>query len=164
MDTDIPVICSWVRTRQVLQLVSGDAADFLTPALLSGWLARAQIAIVVADEVANQPAGFCTLSCLEVPHLPASYVEICHLIVAPEFRHLFIGSRLVRAAKSLAHDFGYRFVCCRVTPTNKWALALARAQGFQEFTNIKDWLPHGFRWFRFALVGSTNTNTRTEHL
>lgn len=151
-DNDTSQICRWVKTRDALQLVSGDSADCLTPEILAGWVANARMCLVVSRLPANEPVGFCTLSSLEVPNLPAEYIELCHLVVDPQWRYSFIGSRLCRWAKSLARGLACEFLCGRVVPRNRYALALAKSQRFEEFTGHERWAPCGFQWFRFRLT------------
>jgi ribosomal protein S18 acetylase RimI-like enzyme len=150
-DYDIPAVCSWVNTREALALVSGDVADSLTPRILAGWTAKAVMTFVVADEETDTAIGFSTLSDLELPTLPVNYVELCHLIVDPRYRYLFIGSRLCRSAKLAAQERGFEFLCGRIVPGNRYALVLARAQRFEEFTHFESWAPSGFHWVRFAI-------------
>jgi ribosomal protein S18 acetylase RimI-like enzyme len=164
-DKDTREICSWVTTREALQLVSGNTADYLTPIILEQWASDACKCLVVSDQVTDRAVGFCTLSNNELPNLPENYIELCHLIVNPQYRYLFIASRLCRTAKTVASDFGFKFLCGRVKPTNRYTLALARLQRFQEFTNESSWAVSGFRWFRFAVshFGHRN-NTLLSHL
>lgn len=151
-ETDKEIICSWVQTSQALECISGDYGDKLTKEILSSWIDKAEMTIVVALQSSDIPVGFCTLSKLEAPHLPSSYIEICHLIVAPNFKHLFIGSRLCSKAKNIASSSGYCFVCGRVVPENKYTLALARLHHFEEIIEIEPWLCGRFRWFHFNLA------------
>lgn len=145
-------ICSWVQSRRALQRISGDEGDCLTPDMLAAWVRKAEEAIVMAAGPANRAVGFCTLSRLEAPRLPASHLEICHLIVAPSSRNLLVGSRLCAAAKVAASDSEYRFVCGRVIPDNAYILALARLHHFHEVTGVQRWTLPGFRWFVFDLA------------
>lgn len=162
---DMWEVCSWVTTTAALQLVSSEFADSLTPEILSQWVTKAHTCLVVSNETTNKAVGFCTLSYMELPKLPSHYIELCHLIVDPRFKYLFIGPRLCRAAKVIAFNLGYQYLCGRVVPTNRYALALARLQRFQEFTNEESWTIPGFRWFRFALSGSVDLNdVRPRHL
>jgi len=149
---DEPTICSWVQSRAALQLISGDSGEALTPEILEGWLARAACSIVITEVGAGTPAGFCTISRLELPSIPPTYLELCHLVVDPRREYHFVGSRLCRTAKSAARERGFRYLCARISPTNRYALALARQQRAEEFTET--WLPSGFRWFRSDLAFS----------
>ena len=150
--SDKDIICSWVQSRKALQRISGNIGDRLTPDILATWIEMAEESIVVVTDDLDAPAGFCTLSLLEAPHLPESHLEICHLIVDPCFRHLLVGSRLCTAAKIAASTAGYRFVCGRVVPENTYTLALARLHRFQEVTTPERWAEAGFRWFEFDLA------------
>lgn len=151
---DEPTICSWVQNRAALQLISGDSGEALTPEILDGWLARAAFSIVITEVGIDAPVGFCTISRLEIPRIPPTYLELCHLVVDPRRCYHFVGSRLCRVAKSAARDLGFRYLCARISPTNRYALALARQQRAEEFTSREIWLPSGFRWFRSDLAFS----------
>jgi ribosomal protein S18 acetylase RimI-like enzyme len=149
--TDQFYICSWVESSEALLQVSGDSADSLTPSILYKWIGKAKVSLVVTKEPMDEPIGFCTLSRLEVDYMPDSYIEICHLIIDPQYRYMFIGPRLVQGAISISCKFGFRFICGRVLHTNRYGLILARKQKFEEFTNTEAWITPGFRWFRFNL-------------
>lgn len=149
-------ICSWITNRSELQMVSGDDGDCLTPRILRSWLAQATASLVLIDEVVNQPVGFCTISRGEIAGLPPDYIEMCHLLVNPEYKYAFVTSRLLDAAKNLARGLGYRFGCARIVPTNRWALSLARYHRGEEFTDREAWTFPGFRWFRLDLSQLTD--------
>lgn len=151
LNKDQIYVCSWVKNHEALSLVSGDKADYLTPNILTKWINKAKISLVIYKEFVNEPVGFCTLSCSEVDYIPTSYIEICHLIINPTYRYMFIGSRLVREAVSIARKRGFRFICGRVIHTNRYGLVLAKKQRFEEFSNCEAWTPPGFRWFRLNL-------------
>src|SRR5438874_871490 len=80
-EQDTYKICSWITNRSELQMVSGDDGDCLTPKILRHWLVQATASLVLIDNVAEQPVGFCTISRSEVPSLPPDYIEMCHLLV-----------------------------------------------------------------------------------
>ena len=150
-DSDALQVCSWVATREALQLVSGDIGDQLTPQMLQTWRTNATASFVVSQGARDEPIGFCTISRREVVNLPPQYIEICHLIVDPSHRHRFIGSLLIGAARSAASTLGFLFLCGRIVSTNRWALALAQSQRAKEFTDSEGWASSGFRWFRLNL-------------
>lgn len=152
LPADKSAICSWVQSRTRLQLISGDSGEALTHEILEGWVAQSALAIVITEVGTSRPAGFCTISNVEIPDIPPTYVELCHLVVDPNRRYDFVGSRLYRAAKIAASERGFRYGCARVSPTNRYALALARHQRAEEFTSREHWLPAGFRWFRSDLA------------
>lgn len=162
-DSDRLKICSWVPTRQALDLVSGDTSARLTLGILSRWEATAVSSLVVGDACDNNLLGFCTLSTTEVPRLPTDYVELCHLIVQPGRTNLLIGSRLVSAARVKAYQMGYRFGCGRVTPMNRYGLALARLHRAEEITATVPWATGSFRWFRLPLSSDTIPRCRPVH-
>jgi len=155
-------ICSWVSTAEAVAMVSSDRADSLSPCILRKWVSVAETSLVVARSGSEEPVGFCTLSCRELRRLPADYVELCHLLVDPCARHLFVGQRLSSGAKEIAHLAGYRFLCGRVIPGNRYSVLLARHQRFSEFTGVERWALPGFRWFRFALMGYSSHRSGTQ--
>ena len=150
-DSDLLEICSWVTSHTELQMVSGDAGGCLTPDILRSWLAKASQSLVLIDGTTKKPVGFCTLSKCEAPNLPPDYIEMCHLLINPRWKYVFITARLLDSAKSLARGLGYHFGCARVVPLNRWALLLTRYEKAEEFTGKELWTPAGFRWFRLDL-------------
>ena len=152
---DIPAICSWVHNRRLLQLVSSDDADFLTESILSDWLDHAVDIVIIADILTGEPVGFCTLSSTEVEDSPPGFVEICHLIVNPRFRYLFIGPRICKAAKKLAKRLGFQELFGRVVPQHRFGLLLAKREKFIELSSPPSHLPLGFKWFRYPLTAMT---------
>lgn len=158
---DVPAVCSWVNTREALALVSGDVADSLSPRILTSWTRGAIATFVVAEGSKDRAVGFCTLSRLELRTLPTAYIEICHLIVDPRFRYFFVGSRLCRAAKHCAFKLGYEHLCGRIVSANRYALALSRAQRFEEVMPSAPWVAPGFCWVRFPLSKLVGTQEFT---
>ena len=150
---DSATVCSWVTTAETLRLVSSDTSDRLTPQLLQSWLAIARCGLVVSEYLSDKPVGFCTLTRLELANISSGYIELCHLIVDPAYKYVFVGSRLVRAAEVMAREFGYQFLFGRVVPVNRWGLVLVRFVRAEEFTGIETWAPLGSRWFRLRLKG-----------
>lgn len=148
---DTEEICSWVRSRSAMRLVSADEAESLTPEILRGWLAGVVCALVVVSAKTDRPLGFCTLTRREVCNLPKGTVELCHLIVAPDAKYFSIGSRLCRAARKKAGELGYHSGFARIVPTNRWALALARRMHGVELPSTTPWLNKEFHWFRLAV-------------
>jgi ribosomal protein S18 acetylase RimI-like enzyme len=151
-DCDADTICGWVQGRYLLQLVSSDDADRLTPGILARWLGRAIHTVVIANEATDEPVGFCTLSSTEVLDAPPSFVEICHLIVDPHYRYLFIGPRICKAAKVTARQHGFSGLHGRVVPQHRFGIALAQYERFLELAPPPLWLPTGFRWFRHPIA------------
>src|SRR2546423_10707382 len=133
-------------------MVSGDEDKCLTPEILRTWLVKATISLVFIDEGTKEPIGFCTLSKCEVPGLPPDYIEMCHVLVDPRHKYVFIVSRLLNYGTSWARGLGYRFGCARVLPYNRWALLLARYEKAEELTDKESWALAGFRWFRIDLL------------
>lgn len=153
---DVSSICSWVTTSEALHMVSGDQADCLTPAIFEKWQTNGVASVIASLGPNDIPIGFCTLSTREALSLPVNHIEICHLVVSQEHRHLFVGPRLIKQAKLIAGALGYRFVVGRVNPQNRWILALARHQKFKEIPGREEWAEPAFRWFRFDLTFDSN--------
>jgi len=143
-------ICSWVTTRRSLTLVSGESADRLSVPILNRWIDSSLAAFVALKTSDRTALGFCTLSRAELPGIPPSYVEICHLVVDPGHRRLAVGSSLVRSAIQYASLRCFSFVCGRVVSSNDYALTLAHYMRAEEITGLERWLPEDFRWFRFV--------------
>lgn len=151
-DYDGPRICSWVPTAEKLRLISGDVARRLSLDILHRWLAEARISLVVCTESDSEPVGFCTLTRSEVADLPPSHIELCHLTVSPRCRYLIVGSQLIIAAQALAQRSGYRFLCGRVVPTNRYGLTLVSNAKAEEMTGNAIWALTGFRWFQLPVT------------
>lgn len=158
--SDTDDVCSWVQCEGILQLVSSDKGEHLTPRILRSWLDRAIGTVVIAGNDTDTPVGFCTLSTSEVSGTPCDFVELCHLIVAPRYRYLFIGPRICRAAKTLAAGLSFAALHGRVVPYHRYGLALARRQAFSEIEVLPSFLPRGFRWFCHNLQGVEDTSRR----
>lgn len=145
--SDAAEICSWVRSRSAMRLVSGDDVDRLTPQLLRRWLLDIVCALVAVEAKTDRPLGFCILTRREAPSLPEGTVELCHLIVAPDAKYFWIGSRLCRASRAWGGRLGWLCGYGRIVPTNRWALALARRMRSKEVTDTASWVDKAFRWF-----------------
>jgi RimJ/RimL family protein N-acetyltransferase len=145
--SDAAEICSWVRSHSAMRLVSGDDVERLTPQLLRRWLLDIVGALVAVDAKTDRPLGFCTLTRREAPFLPEGTVELCHLIVAPDAKYFWIGSRLCHASRAWGGRLGCHHGYGRVVPTNLWALALARRMRSKEVTDTASWVDKAFRWF-----------------
>lgn len=148
---DYDIICNWILTREDLSLVSGDNADRLTNQILNSWIKKSELSLVIANPVNNQPIGFCTLSKKECVFLPDRHIEICHFIIAPEYRYLFVAYRLANFAVKCASQLGYEFLIGRILPQNLKAIAAACFCGFDEVSINSFNLPKNFRWFRFEV-------------
>ena len=144
-NNDIAKICSWVSTHSMLQNVSGDRAECLNQDILIRWLNEACKALLIHD---TEPLAFCTLSDKEVPSLPETYIELCHLIVDPKHNFYRNGDRLLFFWIYLARNLGYEYICGRVQPDNSYGVTLVRENAFDEFTGSEPWEIPGFRWFR----------------
>jgi hypothetical protein len=146
--TDSDTICPWVSTPEELALISGNKAPFLTDHILTGWTKTGLASLVLADSINDMPIAFRTLSWSESKGMPNDTVEVCHLVVAPERRYLYVAARLLRTARYIAAQFGYDWVFGRIVPGNTRAIALALFTDFVEVTNGYHWLANGFRWFQ----------------
>lgn len=144
-------VCSWVTTKEQLQMVSGDLATCLTPVILGKWVTSAVTTLVVCERATGTPVGFCTLTLSEISNPPNGHIELCHLIIDPKFRHDFVGPRIIAEARHKARSLGFEFLFGRVIPSNEWCLALVRRVRGEEFTDRLAWTPTGFRWFRLKL-------------
>jgi len=147
IETDFPVICSWISSPSQLRLVSSDKGDCLTPEILSGWLVLAKGVIVLTDGQSNEPIGFCTLSHEEVHGLPDGFIECCHLTVAPALRGHGVVSKLMYCAAELAAEIGAKTLVGRVVPTNKDVLSKIGEGNWQQFAELPAWADGMFCWF-----------------
>lgn len=150
---DALLIAKWVPSAAALALVSGDTAPCLNSSIIQAWIARSLAAIVLADPADGAPVAFCTLSRQESPGIEPGAVEVCHLVVAPERRYLFVANRLLKHARAISLQLGFERIYGRVVPQNAPALALAQYARFVEVpSGDRSWLAPGFRWFRSEIT------------
>ncbi len=155
---DYPQICDWIRTPSALRRVSSDSADQLTPSVLQRWVSDAT-ATLVAQSPGRRCLGFCTLSRNESPGLPADVIEICHAIVAPQWRGGWLFLRLLECAAERAGEFGAGAVVGRVSFENPRVARFLRLRGIRELVERPRWAASGFWWF-WASTGATEDPTR----
>lgn len=142
---DAKTICSWVNENRELSLISGETG-ILGSESLARWLEHSVDSYVLV--LAGIPVAFATASNSEW-QLPDGFIELCHLIVAPQYRSLYHGSFLCQCiAKSILLGDGVNEVVGRVVPDNLPALYLMKYLRWKEVTNDYDWSKEtGFQWF-----------------
>lgn len=149
-DDDIEIICSWVINQRMLTMISGDIGNGLSPNILRKWINSSIRTIVVADYETNTPLGFCTLTSNELLNIKPFHVELCHLVVNPNYPKYYIGVELCTSAIEIASTFGFKFIICRISPTNLYGISLANSQNCKEITESN--LPVGFTWYLKSLL------------
>jgi len=144
-EDDAEAICAWVNANNELPLISGDTGA-LRPKLLDRWVEEADGSYVLV--LAGMPVAFATASEGEW-RFPKGLIELCHLIVAPEYRRLYHGSFLCQCiAKSILLDGRARGVAGRVVLENDPALSLMKYLRWKEVTDKYAWAENtSFRWF-----------------
>jgi hypothetical protein len=151
MPCEKEVLLSWVRSRSAMKLVSSDKSDCLTIEILDTWLAHSKHNFLAFDTISHRPVGFCTLSAEEIPQIPNGYIELCHLVVDPRKMYFFVGALLCKEAKRVASKMGYKAICGRVVPSNRYGLALAGHESFIEYASDQIGFVKGFRWFVYPM-------------
>ena len=145
-EADIEPICSWVITPEQLKKISSDAGNEVTRPILEKWVDQSVDAVTIRYQ--NHPVGFCTLSNAENGY-PQGDIELCHFVIAPQYRRRYLGTTLLNYMRVLAAERGYKALYGRVVPGNGAGLS---------FTNYTRWtpdyssqLPRRFRWFAYEL-------------
>lgn len=119
-EKDMESLCEWIQSSGELHLISGNTSGVLTIEELHSWVnSSLQLVKIQLDE---KIIGLATLSRAEA-ELPSGYIEICHLIINPNFRRLYYGTTIVSYLTSFAKKEGYKKVLGRVLKTNSIALA-----------------------------------------
>ncbi|MDI9312724.1 MAG: GNAT family N-acetyltransferase [Limnohabitans sp.] len=143
---DIEFICSWVRTQRMLSMVSGDIGCGLSPKILKKWIEDSICTIVIIDSN-NYPIGFCTLTTKELPTLKQKHVELCHLIVNPNYYPKYdIAKQLCYQAIKKGNNFGFSFIVGRVVPINEFGNILAEKLNWNELFEPLVY-PVNFNWY-----------------
>lgn len=157
---DIEVICSWVKNQRILSMVSGDIGNGLSPAILNNWINNSICTIVIGDSIRNEPLGFCTITTKELPTIKHSYIELCHLIVNPNYSpKLEIGRQLCISAFSNSLNMGFEFIIGRVAPFNNFGIILANDMNWQPMNNQLS-VPVNFNWYirKLNIINTMNRN------
>ena len=147
---DAGTVCSWVTNQEMLSMVSGDIGNGLDVDILERWVETAfhKKAFVVFDVDTDKIVGFCTVSIKELPTIQRGYIELCHLIVNPEycFSRYEIGLQLTSEAEYYAETFGFKYIIGRVVPSNNYANRLAKKSHWDFYEDNS--LPESFNWYR----------------
>lgn len=157
-EIDASSICQWIKetTQQELSYISKEAPGRLSAELLNQWAEAPSGGYVLIKKNLQQEhgfdlIGFATLSRTEA-NLPEGHIEICHLIINPDFRQQYWGTRFVRYLTEAAFSRGYVSVVARVEPRNQIGLKLFRKpdlsflkEGNQLLSGTK--LDSRFVWF-----------------
>lgn len=145
-ETDKAEICSWIKTRDALRMVSDDGGGGLSEKTLNSWVQKSICCIICVDFLQHKPCGFLTLSVQEASGLPDMTVELCHLILSPRRDFFSIASYLCEVAKIEAKNRGFSALVGRVVPWNRFGLSLARSQGFKKIRSLERWTSGEFIW------------------
>jgi hypothetical protein len=148
--SDFTEICSWVRSRRALEMVSSNVDDGLTQEVLCSWVSSAEIEFVAALVPSDRPIGFCTLSRKEAS-LDDNMLEFCHQILNPWNISFIISYYLCEAARSYVLSHAFRYVVTRTLTNNKYAITLAQLEGMTEITESTSWAVAPFKWFSFEV-------------
>ena len=141
---DRSIICSWVTNSDALRMISSDQGETLEEDLLQKWCAQSLEAITIRYN--SRPVGFCTLSRSE-QSLPENHVELCHFVIAPEYRRRYFGTVLLHYMRLLAGHRGFKALHGRVVPGNNAGRSFARYVHWR----VEDPLDNRFMWFAYEI-------------
>lgn len=145
-ECDIPDICSWVLSTEQLRMISGDVAQSLTKDILLRWWEEAIDAVTIRYQ--SYAVGFCTLSDAEYEY-PKGHVELCHFVIAPQFRRRYFGNALLGYMRLLAAHRGFKILHGRIAPENYGGLPFAKYVHWVPDTST--FLASNFNWFGYEL-------------
>ena len=144
---DIEVICSWVKNQRILSMISGDIGDGLSPIILKNWIRDSIRSIVIASPINNEPIGFCTISTKELPTIEDQFIELCHLIVNPNYYpKIEIGRELCLSAFTSSNNLGFKFIIGRVVRFNHFGFELAKDINWEPL-DYQLQVPQNFTWY-----------------
>lgn len=143
---DFNQICSWIQNPNILSLVSGDKGDKLTIDILTKWIDTAIRTIVITDKN-NNPIGFCTITINELEIIKNKYIELCHLIINPDYKNkLEVGEMLSNSACDYSNTLGFDYIIGRVMPSNRFGNFLAKNNNWKAL-NKQLTAPAYFNWY-----------------
>lgn len=146
--SDASTICSWVPTSEELIKISGDIGSCLTGNILESWCYNSIISIVL--QIDDKPVAFSTLSVQEYD-LPDRFVEVCHLVVAPNQRRKYFATVLLNYLRIIAARYNFKNMIGRVVRNNNPALRLAEYVRWDEIRGMPNIFDPQFRWFHYEL-------------
>jgi ribosomal protein S18 acetylase RimI-like enzyme len=126
---DIESLARWISESGEAPTISALETCEVRPSDVAGWLKSSLEGFII--RVNEEPVALGTLSTSEAP-LPAGTVEVCHVIVRPDWRRRFKGTQLVTELMARARGLGFRWVVGRVVPSN------GPSHGFLQWL---DWRP-----------------------
>lgn len=112
---DLPFVASWITETGELPIISGFKKNILTSNELSEWFDSSAYNIIIKNQ--GKIVALATLSLSEAS-LPADCIEVCHTIVAPQYRRLYNGADMILHLSSIAKQMGYKRIVGRVSNTN----------------------------------------------
>lgn len=142
---DLEALAGWIHSSGDEVLIEDAGALPVSPNSLARWAATGleTRAIELGDEV----VAFGTLSTSEAV-LPTGTTEVCHLIVRPDVRRQYLGSRLVMELMYAARFLGFDWVIGRVVPGNTVCLQFLQAARWARLPrSMVEVLPDGFDWY-----------------
>lgn len=148
---EVKKISSWISSCGELKLISGENGTILKPKVLKGWVKSSEASFLFY--INKTPIGFCTLSTVEILQLPQTFTEVCHLIIHPKYRNLYLGTTLLSFAMATAKHLGFSKVVGRVALGNLPSEVLLTSMRWKQFGNEK-WLLNNenFNWYYKDLI------------
>ncbi|MFW5804580.1 MAG: GNAT family N-acetyltransferase [bacterium] len=112
---DLIETTNWLTSTKELSLISDIKNNMITPEELNNWFINSKKGVVTKHN--DKIIGIATLTNKEA-NLPDKTMEICHLIVKPDYRRYYNGSQMVLKLMSFAKEKEYNKVIGRVVKQN----------------------------------------------
>lgn len=147
-DTDIAHLAMWMTDSGEAPLISDLKSALVQSEDIRQWLDDSDECRVVISE--GSPIGFGTLSVAEAD-LPPDCIEVCHVIIHPEWRRRFKGSQLVLELMDTARRKGYLRTVGRVVPKNAASHGFLAWLGWQPDSHSQVQNSNSFVWYQRLL-------------
>lgn len=123
-------VAGWVLSADELNLLAPATDPPLTPAKVHGWQKKGVHPFLGWLDDSQEPVGYGEIN--SMPYTDGQ-MWLGHILVAPRYRHLGLGRRLVKGLLEIAFDeYEASNVCLIVFPGNVVAVKCYEAIGMQE--------------------------------
>ncbi len=151
-DQEIKQLCDWISDSKELPNISSNKESVLAQEQLMGWLEESVAYAIVRER--DSIIGFCTLTRAEEKNLKLNTIEICHLIVHPDYRKIYNGSGMLLALIDEAEYKNYENIVGRVVKGNTAGEGLMMHLNWEPITNISrdervNWYQYSFSKTKF---------------
>lgn len=123
-------VAGWVQTPEELNLLAPATESPLTAAKIRSWHKKGVHPFLGWLDDGDEPVGYGEINAM--PYTDGQ-MWLGHILVAPQYRHLGLGRRLVNGLLEIAfEEFGANNVCLIVFPHNSVAVRCYEAVGMLE--------------------------------